>query len=272
MAIDAKKLWEQWLTVDNNHLHNIFNTDGSKVEGDWVKGYWVPKGQDMKAQQLMENNVTMIVGNIDDPKSTAKTMNNAHKSPSFKGIKFDAKEHDAKSIKVTGPEKEIKEFIRMSTGSATFKIAENTTVNENPEFSDMHRVLIQIDNLHAQIERKITDLVNANNGDLTDQIITMDKLMEQMNAVIKRSFAIVPVDESIEEEITFENYALAAAEAHKAGKKEFEYPKGSGKMHKVTISPEAAKKITDEGYSKHKKGTKKYKQHMAAMHAAKAGK
>ena len=58
----------------------------------------------------------------------------------------------------------------------------------------MNRVLIQIDNLHSQLERKITDLVNVNNGDLTDQIITMDELMEKFNAVIKRSFAIVPVE------------------------------------------------------------------------------
>tara|TARA_Y100000114_G_scaffold27835_1_gene23409 strand:+ start:217 stop:756 length:540 start_codon:yes stop_codon:yes gene_type:complete len=69
-----------------------------------------------------------------------------------------------------------------------------STVKENPEFNDMNRVLIQIDNLHSQLERKITDLVNVNNGDLTDQIITMDELMEKFNAVIKRSFAIVPVE------------------------------------------------------------------------------
>ena len=69
-----------------------------------------------------------------------------------------------------------------------------STVKENPEFNDMNRVIIQIDNLHSQLERNITDLVNVNNGDLTDQIITMDELMEKFNAVIKRSFAIVPVE------------------------------------------------------------------------------
>ena len=30
-----------------------------------------------------------------------------------------------------------------------------------------------------------------------------------------------------------------------------------------------SKSVADEGYSKHPKGSKKYKQHMAAMHAAK---
>jgi len=69
-------------------------------------------------------NVTMIVGNIDDPQSVAETMNNAHRSPSFKGIKFDAKPAGSNSIKVSGPEGKIKDFIKMATGSATFKMVE----------------------------------------------------------------------------------------------------------------------------------------------------
>ena len=70
-------------------------------------------------------NVTMIVGNIDDPQSVAATMNNAHRSPSFKGIKFNAKPAGSNSIKVSGPEGKIKDFIKMATGSATFKMVES---------------------------------------------------------------------------------------------------------------------------------------------------
>jgi hypothetical protein len=69
-------------------------------------------------------NVTMIVGNIDDPQSVAATMNNAHRSPSFKGIKFNAKPAGSNSIKVSGPAGKIKDFIKMATGSATFKMVE----------------------------------------------------------------------------------------------------------------------------------------------------
>lgn len=80
----------------------------------------------MAARQMKSDskNVTMIVGNIDDPQSVAATMNNAHRSPSFKGIKFNAKPSGSNSIKVSGPEGKIKDFIKMATGSATFKMVE----------------------------------------------------------------------------------------------------------------------------------------------------
>ncbi len=46
--------------------------------------------------------------------------------------------------------------------------------------------------------------------------------------------------------IAQENFALAAADAGARGDKEFEYPKGSGKMHKVTMDKDTANKISDE--------------------------
>ena len=46
--------------------------------------------------------------------------------------------------------------------------------------------------------------------------------------------------------IAQENFALAAADAGARGDKEFEYPKGSGKMHKVTMDKKTADKISDE--------------------------
>jgi len=46
--------------------------------------------------------------------------------------------------------------------------------------------------------------------------------------------------------IAQENFALAAADAGARGDKEFEYPKGSGKMHKVTMNKKTADKISDE--------------------------
>ena len=84
-------------------------------------------GDDSLAARQMKTdskNVTMIVGNIDDPQSVAATMNNAYRSPSFKGIKFNAKPAGSNSIKVSGPEGKIKDFIKMATGSATFKMVE----------------------------------------------------------------------------------------------------------------------------------------------------
>jgi hypothetical protein len=41
-------------------------------------------------------------------------------------------------------------------------------------------------------------------------------------------------------------FIMAAAAAEKAGKTEFEFPKGSGKMHKVTVKKDVADKVTEE--------------------------
>ena len=46
--------------------------------------------------------------------------------------------------------------------------------------------------------------------------------------------------------IAKENFEVAAAEAEKEDKKEFEYPKGSGKMHPVTIKKKNADAINKE--------------------------
>ena len=46
--------------------------------------------------------------------------------------------------------------------------------------------------------------------------------------------------------IAKENFTVAAADAEEEGKKEFEYPKGSGKMHPVTIKSKNADKINKE--------------------------
>ena len=317
-----KKLWENWLEGDNlpTRLNDVFNTDGSKVDGHWERGYYIPKGSNMKARQLMEN-VTEAYDVLYKVKSKDGTMFDIMKDPKG-GDDLVAMHSDPNSTDQDGPFDfdDKNSMIHHHTGK--MKVMKEEITNEG---SPANNQLVKIDNMHSAMKRAILQIPTMDDGDLTDQVTTMIKHLDGLEAVIKRSFAIIPEgiseddfqdghnlellkavakqfqedvdmedytaiddllkdipearlkgylsqEESIEEEITFENYAVAAAEAHKAGKKEFEYPKGSGKMHKVTISPEAAKKITDEGYSKHKKGTKKYKMHMAAMHAAKAGK
>ena len=143
--------------------------------------------------------------------------------------------------------------------------------------SNSRALMVQLDNMHTKMQKKVEEIYATDNGDLQDQITTMLKVLDNLNSVIARAMKIIPApqyDSKYNEETDLdEDYALAAAEAAEKGEKEFEYPKGSGKMHPVTISDKAAKKITDdihaEGYSKHKKGTPKYKRHMAAMHAAK---
>tara|TARA_B110000305_G_scaffold217301_1_gene256535 strand:+ start:578 stop:1303 length:726 start_codon:yes stop_codon:yes gene_type:complete len=142
--------------------------------------------------------------------------------------------------------------------------------------SNSRALMVQLDNMHTKMQKKVEEIYASDNGDLQDQITTMLKVLDDLNAVIARSMKIIPApqyDSKYNEETTFENFALAAAEAQQGGNTEFEYPKGSGKMHPVKISKAAAEKITDdiqtEGNSPHKKGTPKYKKHMAAIHASK---
>ena len=115
--------------LDNGDLTyqitTMFNAN-TKMSGAIRRAYSIipedPRDHMNEAED--SKNVTMIVGNIDDPQSVAATMNNAHRSPSFKGIKFNAKPAGSNSIKVSGPAGKIKDFIKMATGSATFKMVE----------------------------------------------------------------------------------------------------------------------------------------------------
>ena len=61
-----------------------------------------------------------------------------------------------------------------------------------------HRVLVELDNLRSAIMDKINELPNVDDGDLTDQIVTMEKVMKLFEEVLQRSFKIIPM-ESIEE-------------------------------------------------------------------------
>jgi hypothetical protein len=177
---------------------------------------------------------------------------------------------------------QMKSFIDAQRSIDKVKIGEDINEADQYSASNSRALMVQLDNMHTQMQKKVEEIYATDNGDLQDQITTMLKVLDNLNSVIARAMKIIPAPQydskyneetDLDEELTFENYALAAAEAAEKGEKEFEYPKGSGKMHPVTISDKAAKKITDdihaEGYSKHKKGTPKYKRHMAAMHAAK---
>ena len=64
--------------------------------------------------------------------------------------------------------------------------------NINEEHTPRHRTLIEIDNLNTQLKRKIDQLIKADDGDLTDQITTMANITDRLDAVMKRSFKIIP--------------------------------------------------------------------------------
>ena len=225
----TKKLWDTWLTESNlpPHLAKMFNKDGSKKSGKWIKGQWVADKEQPKHKVTITDVTPKGYGPTDESKEDKMKFN-------------DISEQDQYSA------------------------------------SNSRALMVQLDNMHTKMQKKVEEIYASDNGDLQDQITTMLKVLDDLNAVIARSMKIIPApqyDSKYNEETTFENFALAAAEAQQGGNTEFEYPKGSGKMHPVKISKAAAEKITDdiqtEGNSPHKKGTPKYKKHMAAIHASK---
>ena len=120
----------------------------------------------------------------------------------------------------------------------------------------------------AEIEDKISQLAEKDNGDLTDQITTMKKHSDGLYAVLSRAMKIVPVyeDGDLEEDM---NEAIPYMyKLQKDGKSVEEIAKELN-MTVDAVRAAMSKSVADEGYSKHPKGSKKYKQHMAAMHAAK---
>ena len=58
--------------------------------------------------------------------------------------------------------------------------------------SPRHRTLIEIDNLNSKLKAKLSQLIKADDGDLTDQITTMSNITDRLDAVLKRSFKIIP--------------------------------------------------------------------------------
>tara|TARA_B100001057_G_scaffold66310_1_gene60029 strand:+ start:2815 stop:4320 length:1506 start_codon:yes stop_codon:yes gene_type:complete len=72
----------------------------------------------------------------------------------------------------------------------------NADINEA---SPANNLLVQIDNMHSKLKQAVLMIPTIDDGDLTDQVTTMMKHLNGLEAVIKRSFAIIP--ESIEEAI-----------------------------------------------------------------------
>ena len=110
-------------------------------------------------------------------------------------------------------------------------------------------------------EYLLSELAKEMGIDLRDTT-SMDAIEERLNAFAtasgKTKESVVGFLNGLEEDavgngikffgakIAKENFEVAAAEAEKEDKKEFEYPKGSGKMHPVTIKKKNADAINNE--------------------------
>jgi len=152
-------------------------------------------------------NVTMIVGNIDDPQSVAATMNNAHRSPSFKGIKFNAKPAGSNSIKVSGPEGKIKDFIKMATGSATFKMVEAAIPTS--EFDhDLRKFLDKVQELEDQNQHgEVAAMVTQMYGTDTENMV-----IRGINGMHAKQGSITRTQQQLRDEISTKYYKKLEAE------------------------------------------------------------
>ena len=121
----------------------------------------------------------------------------------------------------------------------------------------------------AEIEDKISQLAEKDNGDLTDQITTMKKHSDGLYAVLSRAMSIVPTYEDADLEEDDMNEAIPYMYKLQQDGKSIEEIAKELNMTVDAVKAAMSKQHADEGYSKHPKGSKKYKQHMAAMHAAK---
>ena len=137
-----------------------------------------------------------------------------------------------------------REYMESSGGSHNEAIEE---VAEGPN-SDMNETLL------SELAKEMgIDLTHAD---------SMDAIEERLNQFAtvsgKSKDSVVGFLNGLEEDavaqgikffgakIAKENFAVAAADAEEEGKKEFEYPKGSGKMHPVTIKKKNADQINKE--------------------------
>ena len=183
-----------------------------------------------------------------------------------------------KCIKVDGDKCTVK-FSDGSTEVFTHDELEATDAKNLPEddTADYEKVMARQVRKHiadirfdvAEIEDKISQLAEKDNGDLTDQITTMKKYSDGLYAVLSRAMKIVPTYEDTDLEEDDMNEAIPYMYKLQQDGKSIEEIAKELNMTVDAVKSAMSKQHADEGYSKHKKGTKKYKQHMAAMHAAK---
>lgn len=135
----------------------------------------------------------------------------------------------------------------------------------------MIKQLRAISEHRRMLENMIIQLaeMNKDSGDLTDQLQTMFDLNTKFSGVLRRSMSIVPTYEDADLEEDDMNEAIPYMYKLQQDGKSVEEIAKELNMTVDAVKAAMSKQHADEGYSKHPKGSKKYKQHMAAMHAAK---
>ena len=136
--------------------------------------------------------------------------------------------------------KAAKDYMESSCGSRNEAIEEaNTELNEYLLSELAKECGVELEDIasYEAIEEKLNQFAEVS-GKSRDAVVGF------LNGLDEDS--VVGGIQMFGKKIAQENFALAAADAGARGDKEFEYPKGSGKMHKVTMDKKTADKISDE--------------------------
>jgi len=85
----------------------------------------------------------------------------------------------------------------------TAKTVRESKMNESPETDQyakpINRHLVKMDNMQYKLRQAALNISKMDDGDLTDQVTTMLKLLDKFDEVMQRSFAIIPEGTEIEE-------------------------------------------------------------------------
>ena len=136
--------------------------------------------------------------------------------------------------------KAAKDYMESSCGSRNEAIEEaNTELNEYLLSELAKECGVELEDIasYEAIEEKLNQFAEVS-GKSRDAVVGFLNGLEEDS--------VVGGIQMFGKKIAQENFALAAADAGARGDKEFEYPKGSGKMHKVTMDKKTADKISDE--------------------------
>ncbi len=189
-----------------------------------------PKYMEMKdslmasVQNLMDSGYTM-------DEASSECMNRYRMDPRFA--------YDDEHVK-TIILKAAKDYMESSCGSRNEAIEEaNTELNEYLLSELAKECGVELEDIasYEAIEEKLNQFAEVS-GKSRDAVVGF------LNGLDEDS--VVGGIQMFGKKIAQENFALAAADAGARGDKEFEYPKGSGKMHKVTMDKKTADKISDE--------------------------
>ena len=189
-----------------------------------------PAYMEMK-QNLMASVKSLMDSGYTMEEASAECMNRYRMDPRYA---FD--DDHVKTIIL----KAAKDYMESSCGSRNEALEEaNTELNEYLLSELAKECGVELEDIasYEAIEEKLNQFAEVS-GKSRDAVVGF------LNGLDEDS--VVGGIQMFGKKIAQENFALAAADAGARGDKEFEYPKGSGKMHKVTMDKKTADKISDE--------------------------